>query len=292
MGFFSGTKTKVKIDPITQAARTELLARGKESVDIPAREIAGLTETELAAIRRGEEFAAGGITPELLQAIELTRGIATDTSSVVDDLGLQAIFREITKQGQTESGRLGRKLQQQGTLSSTRGGRDQFGRLLSDVEGRKVASAVPFLESEKNRRFNAILNLAGLGERKTGEEQERIKTGLQIGSIPRMIEQAVNDEKLNAILANLQFRFGTQANILQGVSTTGTNIVSPGGPSGLEKLATQVAAGGQIAATVAGFPTFGAPSTKPSVGGVAPAGTFKAGTGQSFSSFGQNFINN
>ncbi len=253
MSFFSGTKSKLKVDPTKAEARKELLKRGKESVDIPAREIASLTETELAAIRRGEEFAAGGITPELLQSIELTRGIATDTSSVVDDPGLQAIFREITKQGETESGRLGRKLQKQGTLSSTRGGRDQFGRLLSDVEGRKVASAVPFLESEKNRRFNAILNLAGLGERKTGEEQERIKTGLAVGSIPRAIEQAVNDEKLNAILANLQFRFGTQASILQGVSQTGTDIIAPGGPSGLEKAASIAKTISSISSSVAGF---------------------------------------
>lgn len=280
MGFLTGTKSKVTIDPITQSARAELLKRGLEEVDIPARQIQPLTQTELDAIARGEEFAAGGITPELLEAIELTRGIATDTSDITQDPGLQAIFREITKQGDIQLGRVGRAAQKRGVLSSTRGGRDVLGRTISDVEGRKVAASVPFLEAEKNRRFNAILNLAGLGERKTGEEQQRIKTGLQIGGIPRAIEQATSDEKLNAILQNLQFRFGTQANILQGVSTTGTNIVSPGGPSGLEKLAVQVKAGGEVAAAVgaaaAGFPgatSFGGGgSSPPPLAQAVPAG--------------------
>ena len=211
-------------------ARRLSLELGQESVKFPGRKIADLTETELEVERQIQDILQAGPSPE--REAVLQQLLKTATTPIGESPQLQAIFKQITEAGQEEAGRLGRSLQIRGSMGTT-GGRDILARNLTDVQQRLVGAAAPFLALQQQ----AGRDVSNIISQRFGEKTTALGLGGAVGQLRRGIEQTKLDVELEDFIRDINFRFGTQANILAGAQVNPTAVVSGGGPSTGQQIA-------------------------------------------------------
>ncbi len=254
MGIFSSKKTVKPTEPKTSVeSREALLARGTESVEFPGRRIAGLTELELGVERQAQARLTAGPSPEREAVIQEFLRTATTPVDVANLPELQGIFKRITELGELEANRLGRATQIRGTAGTT-GGRDILARNLTDVQERLVGAAAPFLIEARGLKAQAGRDVGTLTGQREFETAGRLGAAGAVGFLRRDIEQAKLDADLSKILADIQFRFQTQPQLLQAGLVTPGFRTSGGGPSELQKIASAIGQAGQIVGAVAGGP--------------------------------------
>lgn len=268
MGLFSSPKKKVKfVEPAASAeARRELVARGKESVAFPARQIADLTEAELEVERQAQVRLTAGPSPEREAIIQEFLRTATTPADVANLPELQAIFKQITELGEIEAGRLGRGLQIRGSIGTT-GGRDILGRRVTETQERLVGAAAPFLAEARGLKAQAGRDVGTLVGQREAETTGRLGLSAAVGELRRGITQAKLDVPFEKALRDLEFRFQIQPGLLQSALVSPQPVITGGGPSELQKAAGIVS---QIAPFVAGISGAG--------GGGGVSGAFSAFT--------------
>ncbi len=211
-------------------ARRLSIELGTESVKFPGRRIADLSQTEIEVERQVQQLLKAGPSPE--REAVLQELLKTATADVTEDPQLQAIFAKITEAGQLEANRLGRGLQISGAAGSTPG-RDILGRSVTDVQERLTAAAFPFLALKQQ----AGRDVSNIISQRFGEKTTALGLGGAVGQLRRGIEQSKLDIELEDFIRDINFRFGTQANILAGAQVQPTAVVSGGGPSTGQQIA-------------------------------------------------------
>lgn len=249
MGLFSKSKTKVKFVEAASSlrARTTIEEAGKVSPEgIPLQEIAPLSELEQQAFVLAGEFlrdATGEVTID--KAIEVATQIAEQRIDL-NTPEIQGIIQEVRKSGDLELNRLQRVLQKTGTLSTT-AGRDILGRSVSETELRTAGALQPILSEFRSRRLQAASLLPNLVGQRAGVTTGRIATGAAAGEAERSLQQRIKD----AVFARSQKMFDFETTGRAGIASlllqSPTPIISGGGPSELEKIAS---AGSQITSLI------------------------------------------
>ncbi len=223
------------------------LTKGKA----PLQKISNLTDIERQAIELASRFVKSPISPELQEAIDLTRATATGDIDVLKDPTLRALVERTERFGQKESNRLAQSIQIRGGSAST-GGRNVLGQKLQDIQGNILAALAPFASTLKQIKEQAVGRLAELGGRKTGEQLTKIGIGTEVGSMIRGIQDRINEALFNREL----FPFTAQAPIAQNLLgreafAFNPGVVSPSGISQVTGLVSAFSGGGQQQPTVA-----------------------------------------
>lgn len=252
MGLFDSPKKKVKFKElaVSAASRKELQARGNESVAFPTRQIADLTDTELEVERQAQARLEQGPSELTQLGLDLTAEAARGTDPL-EDPTIKALIAEATRIGQEETGRVGRAVQIRGGLGSTTG-RDVLGRSVGATQERVIAAASPLISQKLGITERARTGLIGAEETL---EAGRLGLGGAVGALRRSIKQEKFDADINKFIRDINFRFGTQAGLLQSTLVSPTPVVTGGGPSEFQKAASIAS---QVAPVVAGFSTGGA----------------------------------
>lgn len=238
MGFFSGSKSKVKfVEPKTSTeARKRIETISQISPEgIPLQGIAPLSELEQQAIALAGEFLrddTGEIT--LDRAIDVAIQIAEQKIDL-NTPEIQGIIQEVRKSGDLALNRISRQLQATGTLSTT-AGRDIIGRSISETELRTAGALQPILANFRAQRLQATSLVPNLVGAKAGLTAGRVGVGAAAGELQRNLAQRIKDALF--IQKREQFEFGTtgQANIAALLLQAPTPVVTEAGPSGLQKL--------------------------------------------------------
>ncbi len=257
MGLFSSSSKKVKfVEPAASAeARKELVARGKESVAFPTRQIADLSDSELEVERQTQALLGAGPSPEREAVLQETLRMATTATDVANLPELQAILADITERGEIEANRLGRGLQLRGSIGSTPG-RDILGRKLTDVQRSLVGAAAPFLSEARQLKAQAGQDVSTIVGQREGETLNRLGLGGAVGSLRRNISQAKLDAPLEQALRDIEFRFQIQPGLLANALVTPEATITGGGPSLFSQAApligtvTGAVIGGKTGATI------------------------------------------
>jgi hypothetical protein len=242
-GLFSSTaegggysKIPLSSDQQYAANYLESLLKNKK---LPLQKTAGLTAQGQSAIDQISDIQANGISG-LDDATKLASDYANNTTDIMSLPEVQGLFKQINEAGSLESNRLGRTLQLSGSASSSKG-RDVLGRNVTDTQQKLAASISPFIESERDRRYNAISLLAGLSEQ---QSTLPINLGLTADSTLRDIQ----NQKYAADYNQQLFPYNTQAGIASNI--LGEQRYSYQEPIISPSIAMQIAMLGNAAATV------------------------------------------
>ncbi len=257
---------EVPLNKIQEDAEAFLsgLTKGKG----PRQQIAGLTDLEKRAVGLASQFVTSPISPELQEAIDLTRATATGDIDVLKDPTLRALVERTERFGQRESNRLAQSIQIRGGSAST-GGRNLLGTSLERQKSNILATLAPFASTLKQIQEQAVGRLAELGGRKTGEQLTKIGIGTEVGGMMRNIQDRINEALFNQQL----FPFTAQAPIASSLLNREAFTFNPGviSPSIVS----------QIAGLIPGAP--GSPGGTPGAGVVfkdqSPTGPAGFGTG-------------
>lgn len=236
--FHTSKKKSVSwFEPQTSKAARERIAEISQisGEGIPLREIAEFSELELQAIELAGEFmrdATGEITID--KAIEVATQIAQQKIDM-NTPEIQGIIQEVRKSGDLALNRIGRALQQQGTLSTT-AGRDILGRSIGETEKATAAALSPLLQSFRAQRLQATSLLPGLVGQKAGITKGRMATGAAAGGAVSGLQQRISDALF--LRKQKQFAWQTtgQAEIAGMLLQTPQAVISGGGPGGLAGL--------------------------------------------------------
>lgn len=236
MGIFGQGKTKIEVIEAEESAeaRKELLKRGQESVQFPTRQIADLSAAELEVEQRARAIIEEGPSEARQQALDLALE-AAQPRDITQDPVFQAVQRGVVREGQLESNRLGRAIQLRGGAGST-AGRDILARNVTGIEANLLAAAAPFLfeaRASQERARGQVSSIVGEQQR---AETSRLGLGSAVGALRRDIEQARTDANFQRVLDEINFRFGTQANLLGATLTTPATVVSGGAKSIFEQI--------------------------------------------------------
>lgn len=250
MGLFSSPKKEVGFEEpkLSKEARKELVARGKESIEFPTRQIADLTPAELEVERQAIARLEEGPSELTRLGLDLTREAAIGTDPLQDPT-IKALIAEATRIGQEETGRVGRGVQIRGGLGSTTG-RDILGRSVGQTQERVIAAVSPLISQKLGITERARTGLIGAEE---SLEAGRLGLGGAVGALRRSIQQSKFAADIEKFVNDINFRFGTQANILQSTLTSPIPVVTGGGPSELQKVSGAIS---QLAPFVGGFSGF------------------------------------
>ena len=242
---FSGSKKKkLELPPEFHQAMSQLSSLSKTGVDQPTRQVAGLTEAEKYIQNLGMNFAGSGTSPALTTAIGQAGDIAkgTDVTQLPEFKGT---MDKILEQGRLDAQGIARGLQLRGAATGTPG-RDILGRSVTGTGERLMAAATPFLESERNRRLSATGLLGSLAGQEEAGKVSRISTGAGVASMQRTIQQMINDSQFQKELAEIQFKFQTQPDILSRILGNTTGIITGGGPNDFSKFIQGFGAAGSV----------------------------------------------
>lgn len=212
---------EVPLNQIQQDAEKFLADRFKQGA--PLQQVAGLSDLEKTAVELASRFVTSPVTPELQEAIDLTRKTATTPVDVTKVPELAALIEQTEEFGQRESNRLAQSIQIRGGAGST-GGRNVLGQQLKSVQSNILATLAPFASTLRQIRENAVGRLGQLGLQKTGEELSKISVGQEVGGMVRGIQ-----DRINAALFNQQlFPFTAQAPIAAGLLNRQAFAFDPG----------------------------------------------------------------
>ncbi len=239
MGFFSGTKAKVKIPPeVTRSlAALEKLAIEASTAQAPLQKTAALAKLEELSIQLSEQFARAGLPPELQIAISETIKTATTPVDVTKVPELKALIERTEEFGQREANRLAQSIQIRGGSGST-GGRNILGQKLQSIQSNILATLAPFASTLRAIKEQATVRLSGLSAQKTGLEVAKIGVAGEAGSLVRSIQQRINDALFQQQVETQNLRFGVAPSIFSNVIRGGTPLIrtTPAGPSELQKI--------------------------------------------------------
>ncbi len=227
--FFKSPEPKLKMPPEFNAAMEQLLTLGGTEVDQPTRQVAGLSDAEKFIQNLALNFAGSGTSPTLTTAIGQAGDIAkgTDVTQLPEFKGT---MDKILEQGRLDAQGIARGLQIRGAATGTPG-RDILGRSVTGTQERLFAAATPFLESERNRRLSGTGLLGSLAGQEEAGQVSRISTGAGVASMQRVIQQMIQDAQFQKELADIQFKFQTQPDILGRILSNSTGVITGGGPS-------------------------------------------------------------
>ena len=248
--FFESPEPKLKLPPEFHKAMQQLSSLGTTGVDQPTRQVAGLSDAEQFIQKLALNFAGSGTSPALTTAIGQAGDIAkgTDVTQLPEFKGT---MDKILEQGRLDAQSLARGLQIRGAATGTPG-RDILGRSVTGTGERLMAAATPFLESERNRRLSATGLLGSLAGQEEAGQVSRISTGAGVASMQRTIQQMINDAQFQKQLAEIQFKFQTQPDILSRILSNTTGVITGGGPSGFSQALAGIEAIGPLLAGGAG----------------------------------------
>lgn len=224
---FGSAERARKEDRLTKAARRRLVDIAQEDVSIPRRQITATNELETKTRDLANRFVDSGPSKDRQFAQERAREFASgrDVTQLPE---LQAVMDRILTEGGREARGLARALKITGNDPGTSSkGRDILGRSLTDVQGRLLEAATPFLESERGRQFAAIPLIDDLARAETNEKLTQLGVGERVGAQVRQLEQLINDATFNQAMQEVEMRYQIQPALLQsaiGAPTTQPNI--------------------------------------------------------------------
>lgn len=244
MGFFDTPEPKLKLPPEFQEAMQRLLKLGTTGVDQPTQQIAGFTPDQLRAQQDALKLAGSGTSPTLTTAIGQAGDIAkgTDVTQLPEFKGT---MDKILEQGRLDAQGIARGLQLRGAATGTPG-RDILGRSVTGTQERLMAAANPFLNAERNRQLQATGLLGQLGGQEESSQFAKSKFGLQVTQMQQDLQNMINEARWKKELADIQFKYGTQAENLSRVIAGTTGVITGGGPSGFSKVLAGVEAFGSL----------------------------------------------
>lgn len=275
MGLFTSKKESIGFaEPKrSREAGEELLARGMESVAFPTQRIADLTPAELEVERQVIARLEGGPSELTQRGLDLTAAAAEGIDPLKDPT-IRALIDEATRIGQEETGRVGRSVQIRGGLGSTTG-RDELGRSTTATEQGIVAAASPLISQQLGITERARTGLIGVEE---GLEANRLSLGGAVGSLRRNIQQSKFDASINKFIDDINFRFGTQARLLQTQLVAPSTFTKGGGPSEIQKVTGAINQLSGLSAAASGFGSqFGGGGNIPTGGGAQTGQTTSSG---------------
>ncbi len=227
MGLFSSKKSKVEFTESAQSKRagTELEKRGTESISFPTRQVSDLTEIELKIEEQARRQVFEGPSETTQRGIDLTAAAAEQTDPL-EDPTIKALIARATEIGQEETGRVARGIQIRGGLGST-AGRNLLGRSVEQTQAGVIAAASPLISQKLGITERARTDITGLTERL---EVNRATFGGAVSNLRRGIAGAQSAADIEKFINDINFRFGTQANILKSLRDK-TPVISGGDPS-------------------------------------------------------------
>jgi len=244
MGGFFGSKPSTSEISIYEpdesaASRAELLKRGtEEPPNFPQQKVAGMTDLESYIQSMLGDYVKQGPSKTRQNALDLASKTANEPYDVMQLPEVQGLMKSITEAGQQEGNRLNRGMQLRGSSQSSKG-RDILGRNVTDMQQKMASSISPFLEAERQRQFQSIGLMSDIENAQVADLLQKLQTGSNIGALPRqLLQQNLNADFSNA-MQPIDFRYGTQANILHSILSEPQVLTGQqgGGASGFSQIA-------------------------------------------------------
>lgn len=227
---FGGSKSKkVKLPPQYYASMDELLARGKEDVNMPTQGVAPLSGMQNQAISMGQQFIDSPESADINYASQTYRDIAAP-GDILDRPEVRGITAKATEEGNLMLNRLGRGMVTQGNFGSNTG-RDVLGRGVTAIQERIAGALSEYLNAAENRRMGAAGGLERTGAAKETSKLKKIGTAVDLGSLTRSISQQIEDAQYGKAMNDINFRFNTQPQILSSIMGNSVGSVEGGEPS-------------------------------------------------------------
>jgi hypothetical protein len=222
MGFFGDTEYKWNELPASSSARSRLLSMGLgPAPDQPVQDVAGADPLEQWIYRMSQQRLMQPDTSAYDTAISGMKGIAAGGGDLTRNPEFQGIWNKVLQEGTTGGRNLQRALKLSGNAPThSSKGLDMLGRQTTGVQEQLLGSALPFLESERNRQFSALGALPGLQQAREASQTGAMATAGNAAALMRAIEQATQDAAFQAQLRNLQYITQTQPGYLQSVLVT------------------------------------------------------------------------
>jgi len=226
---FGSKSKKVKLPGQYYAAMDELLARGKETVNMPTQGVAPLSGMQNQAINLGQQFISSPESADIDFASQTYRDIAAP-GDILDRPEVRGITAKAVEEGNLMLNRLGRGMVNQGNFGSNTG-RDILGRGVTSIQERIAGALSEYLNAAENRRMGAASGLERTGAAKETSTLKKIGTAVDLGSLTRSISQQIEDAQYNKAMNDINFRFNTQPQILSSIMSGSVGSVQGGEPS-------------------------------------------------------------
>lgn len=233
---FSSEKTKMKLAPEYAEAgegRKWLLNLLQQGVpNIPTRQIPGLTGTELGAQDMLSQYLGSDLPESFRTALDEMTRIATEPIDITKLPEFEPIISRVGREGDIRTNRLMRRLQMGGALSSSPGGK-MIGRETSRTMEEMAGALAPYAESERGRRFAAMMGLPGMAEWEEGAPVRRMGAVSAFGGLPRQIETEQQQEEYIAEIMRIMFPYQTQGQIAEFLAQLKPEYYSKTTPRGV-----------------------------------------------------------
>lgn len=257
---------------IADAIQKELLS--SKEVFTP-RDIADMTPAEKMAYQAVVDWMGGGLSG-VDEAINAVRGFLNADLSPKNIPGLAGLFKKAEELGASLMGKKKRGLAITGNLpSESSAGTKTYGRLWQDIMNEFITSAYPYYQQFINAKLSAPERLANLV---TGDITNRIGAATTTGSLPRMIQQMINDAIFEAKQKTQMFPYTFTAPYAQNVMGQNRYAWNSGQPV----VSEAEAAGrlGQGIASIVGMFFGGGAGAAAGAGGLSNSMTGSSGTGK------------
>jgi len=247
---------KVKLPPQYYEAMNTLLARGRDQVGFPTRQIAPLSELERTGVDIGKKFIASPTSPDLDLATRTYTDLAAP-GDILERPEVKGMMSKATEEGNLMLNRMGRGMVMKGSFGSTPG-RDQLGRGITSIQERIANALSEYLNAAENRRMGAAAGLERTGLAKETTQLKKIGTAVDLGSLTRSIQQQIKDAQFNKLISEIKMRYETQPAALASImgNTVGTK---EGGEPSMFAQAQPLISSLLSAAIMSGQPTSGGP---------------------------------
>ena len=229
--YFSSTKKRVKLPPQYWESMNELLARGKETVSMPTQGVAPLSELEQVGIEQGRKFIESTDVTDVDRASQIYQDIAAP-GDILDRPEVKGITAKAIEEGNLMLNRIGRGMVTRGSFA-TNTGRDILGRGITSIQERIAGAMSEYLNAAENRKLGAAGGLERTGAAKETSILKKVGTAMDLGSLTRSISQMIKDAQYNKEIADINFRFNTQPQLLQAAmgGAQAAGVVKGGEPS-------------------------------------------------------------
>lgn len=243
--FFSDkSKSEVKLDPRTTEARKWILGLLQQPApDFPTLGTAGMSPAEQTGQNLlGQYIGSPANTGDYDLALNEFRKTLAGDYDPVTGAAYQGYRDASMMEEEGAVNKVAGRAQKSGTYGFT-GALTGEGMTRRGYSADRMARLGALQESERNRQMAAAGMLPEAADYASADPLRKAAAGMQLGGLPRELEQQGNVATYNQIMQQLMFPYTTQANLaqvlatLQPIGSTTTNIPSDfkiaGGIAGL-----------------------------------------------------------
>ncbi|MDD5501957.1 MAG: hypothetical protein PHH26_00650 [Candidatus Thermoplasmatota archaeon] len=182
---------------------------------LPTLDIAGMTPAEQAGQNTLSNWVGGPPSEGWQMGLdELKRTVGGDYLDITKTPWFEPIVKRVTEDMNTAANRMGRKFQMGGALSSGPAV-SSLGRIVREGGENLAGTLAPYAEAERSRQFEGISQLSSY---ETNEILKRLGAIAGFGSLPRDIENMINQASYAQEMDQTMFPYNVQAPLALGVA--------------------------------------------------------------------------